>query len=47
MPDDMYFGIRSLIAETDIGSRFDIILVDMTNLEEVERVVKSKPAGLI
>src|SRR5699024_2274952 len=26
MPDDMYFGIRALISETDIGKRFDIAI---------------------
>ncbi|MFA1819444.1 PLP-dependent aspartate aminotransferase family protein [Virgibacillus oceani] len=47
MPDDMYFGIRSLLSETDIKSRFDIAVVDMTDLEEVKRVIDSAPAGLV
>ncbi|UOQ94790.1 PLP-dependent aspartate aminotransferase family protein [Halobacillus shinanisalinarum] len=47
MPNDMYFGIRSLLSETDIGSKFDIVIVDMTNLHEVEKAIKSAPTGLV
>lgn len=47
MPDDMYFGIRDLISETDIGRKFDIAIVDMTNLEEVEKVINKEPTGLV
>lgn len=47
MPDDMYFGIRALISETDIGKRFDIAIADMTNLAEVEKVIQDAPTGLV
>ncbi|GEL76667.1 trans-sulfuration enzyme family protein [Tenuibacillus multivorans] len=47
MPNDMYFGIRSLLSETDIGSKFDIVIVDMTDLDEVEKVIKRAPTGLV
>ncbi|AXF56194.1 PLP-dependent transferase [Salicibibacter kimchii] len=43
MPDDMYHGIRSLLSETDIGSKFDIEIVDMTDLHAVEEAVKNNP----
>ncbi|MFC2946976.1 trans-sulfuration enzyme family protein [Virgibacillus sediminis] len=47
MPNDMYFGIRSLLSETDIGSKFDMVIVDMTDLQEVEEAIKSAPTGLV
>src|SRR5690625_1717116 len=47
MPNDMYFGIRSLIEDTDIGTKFDIVIVDMTDLEEVENALNSAPTGLV
>lgn len=47
MPNDMYFGIRSLIADTDIGKKFDVVIVDMTDLDEVEKALKSAPTGLV
>ncbi|MBM7572994.1 trans-sulfuration enzyme family protein [Aquibacillus albus] len=47
MPNDMYFGIRSLLSKTDIGSKFDIVIVDITDLHEVEKVIKRAPTGLV
>lgn len=47
MPSDMYFGIRSLLSDTDIGTNFDIEIVDMTNLNNVEKAIKRAPTGLI
>ncbi|RAZ93068.1 cystathionine gamma-synthase [Mesorhizobium hawassense] len=47
LPDDMYFGIRSLIRETDIGRRFEFVPIDMRNLERVRTVVQDKPTGLV
>ena len=47
MPDDMYFGIRSLLSDTDIGSKFDTVMVDMTDLQEVEKAIKDAPTGLV
>ncbi|MCV9938313.1 PLP-dependent transferase [Boseaceae bacterium BT-24-1] len=46
LPDDIYFGVRSLLNETDIGKRFDWDVVDMTNLTAV-REACSKPTGLV
>lgn len=47
LPDDMYFGVLTLLNETDIGRRFDIVTVDMSNLEELKEAVESEAAGLI
>lgn len=47
MPDDMYFGVRSLLSQTDIGRRFDIVTVDMTNLDEVQQAVENEDTGII
>ncbi|RUX08696.1 PLP-dependent transferase [Mesorhizobium sp. M8A.F.Ca.ET.059.01.1.1] len=47
LPDDMYFGIRSLIRETDIGRRFEFVPIDMRNLDRVRTVVQDKPTGLV
>lgn len=46
LPDDIYFGVRSLLNETDVGTRFDWVAVDMTNLEAV-RAACSQPTGLV
>jgi cystathionine gamma-synthase len=47
MPDDMYHGIRSLLADTDIGTHFDVAFVDMTDLAQVEEAIKQAPTGLV
>ena len=47
LPDDMYFGVLTLLNETDIGRRFDIVTVDMSNLEELRAAVESEATGLI
>lgn len=47
LPDDMYFGVLTLLKETDIGRRFDIVTVDMSNLEELRAAVESEATGLI
>ncbi|WP_337970181.1 trans-sulfuration enzyme family protein [Virgibacillus salexigens] len=47
MPDDIYFGIRSLLSDTDIGTNFDIEIVDMTDLNNVEKAIKRAPTGLV
>jgi cystathionine gamma-synthase len=46
LPDDMYFGIRGLLDETDIGSRFECSVVDMTDLAAVEASC-TQPAGIV
>ncbi|PBC00721.1 cystathionine gamma-synthase [Mesorhizobium sp. WSM3860] len=47
LPDDMYFGIRSLIKETDIGHRFEFVPIDMRDLDRLRTVVRDKPNGLV
>ncbi|QKY70730.1 PLP-dependent aspartate aminotransferase family protein [Lentibacillus sp. CBA3610] len=47
MPNDMYYGIRSLLSDTDIGTNFDIDVIDMTDLNQVEEAVKRVPTGLV
>ncbi|ALX48624.1 trans-sulfuration enzyme family protein [Lentibacillus amyloliquefaciens] len=47
MPSDMYFGIRSLLSDTDIGTNFDFDIVDMTNLNNVEKAINRAPTGLV
>lgn len=46
LTDDIYFGVRSLLNETDVGTRFEWAAVDMTNLEAV-RAACSQPTGLV
>ncbi|RWJ58154.1 MAG: PLP-dependent transferase [Mesorhizobium sp.] len=47
VPDDMYFGIRSLIEETDIGRRFEFVAVDMRDLGNLQAAVTDAPPGLV
>ncbi|MBM7049268.1 PLP-dependent aspartate aminotransferase family protein [Rhizobium lusitanum] len=47
VPDDMYFGIRSLIEETDIGRRFEFVAVDMRDLDRLRAAVTDAPTGLV
>ncbi|HUA79630.1 MAG TPA: PLP-dependent aspartate aminotransferase family protein [Dyella sp.] len=47
VPDDMYFGIRSLIEETDIGERFEFVAVDMRDLAALHRAVSAAPTNLV
>lgn len=47
LPDDMYFGVLTLLNETDISKKFDIVSADMTNLNALKDVVESEPTGLI
>ncbi|WP_192182562.1 trans-sulfuration enzyme family protein [Mesorhizobium amorphae] len=47
VPDDMYFGIRSLIDETDIGHRFDFVAVDMRDMDALRAAVGAAPTGLV
>jgi cystathionine gamma-synthase len=37
LPDDMYFGIRSLLGETHFGRHLTVVSVDMTDLAAVAR----------
>lgn len=47
VPDDMYFGIRSLIEETDIGQRFEFVAIDMRDLDALRTAVTAAPTGLV
>lgn len=47
VPDDMYFGIRSLIDETDIGRRFEFVGVDMRDLDVLRTTLGAAPTGLV
>lgn len=47
VPDDMYFGIRSLIDETDIGARFEFVPVDMRDLDALRIAVSGGDTGLV
>ena len=47
LPDDMYFGVLTLLNDTGISSKFDIVSTDMTDLSALREVVQSEPTGLI
>ncbi|MFO1187586.1 MAG: PLP-dependent aspartate aminotransferase family protein [Alphaproteobacteria bacterium] len=47
VPDDMCYGIRSLIDETDVGKRFDFVAVDMRDLEALSGAIGAAPTGLV
>jgi cystathionine gamma-synthase len=47
VPDDMYFGIRALIAETDIGRRFEFIPANMRDLDSLRSIVRTARRGLV
>lgn len=36
-----------MLMETDIGRRFDIVTVDMTDLDKVKSTIESEPTGLV
>lgn len=47
LPNDMYFGIRSLLNDTQFGRKLEVISVDMTDLPAVERACEQhKPATI-
>lgn len=45
--EDMYFGIRSLIDETDIGRRFEFVTVDMCDLARLRAALDEAPTRLV
>jgi cystathionine gamma-synthase len=47
VPADMYFGIRSLIDETDIGRRFQFVAVDMRDLHALQAAVSAAATSLV
>lgn len=46
LPDDMYFGIRSLLNETGLGTQFAWVAVDMTDPAGVEAACQA-PTGMV
>lgn len=46
LPDDMYFGVLTLLNETDIGRRFEIVTANMSDPDELKAVVSEKAPGL-
>jgi cystathionine gamma-synthase len=47
LPRDMYFGIRSLLAETAFGRTLDTVVVDMADLAAVEAACRASKPGII
>ena len=47
VPDDMYFGIRSLIAATEVGRRFEFVTVDMRDLDALAATLRASPTSLV
>lgn len=47
LPEDMYFGIRSLLNETQFGRKLEVVSVDMTDFSAVERVCEEHKPGII
>jgi cystathionine gamma-synthase len=47
LPKDMYFGIRSLLAETEFGRKLEVVTVDMADLSAVERVCEEAKPGIV
>jgi cystathionine gamma-synthase len=47
LPKDMYFGVRSLLVETEFGRTLDVVMVDMADLAAVERVCDEAKPGIV
>lgn len=47
VPDDMYFGIRSLITQTEVGRRFEFVAVDMRDLDALTVTLRAAPTALV
>lgn len=47
LPDDMYFGIRSLLKDTQFGRNLQVVSVDMTNLSAVGQACERHKPGII
>jgi cystathionine gamma-synthase len=46
-PADMYFGVRSLLSETEFGRKLDAVSVDMTDLAALERACRKGGTGIV
>ena len=47
LPADIYFGVRSLVAKTDIGRNFDTAIVDLTDLDQFRATLADGGASLV
>lgn len=47
VPRDMYFGVRALIDQTDLGERFDFTAADMTDLDGLRTVLSSGQTSIV
>lgn len=47
LPQDMYFGIRSLLTDTEFGRKLNVMFVDMTDLPAIERACAGRAIGAI
>lgn len=47
LPNEMYFGVKLLIEKTDIGQRFDIVTIDMTDDDALKTAINEKPTGIV
>lgn len=47
LPNEMYFGVKLLIEKTDIGQRFDIVTIDMTDGEALKTAINEKPTDIV
>jgi cystathionine gamma-synthase len=47
LPEDMYYGVRSLLAQTAFGRALDVIFVDMADLAAVERACREATPGVV
>lgn len=47
LPTDMYFGIRSMLADTGFGRSLDCIAVDMTDASAVSAVCSERPPSIV
>ena len=47
LPNEMYFGVKLLIEKTDIGQRFDIVTIDMTDGDALKTAINEKPTGIV
>ena len=47
LPQDMYFGIRSLLTGTEFGRKLDVVSVDMTDPSAVEHACQETKLGIV
>lgn len=47
LPQDMYFGIRSMLTDTAFGRSLETVVVDMTDLSAVETACREGKPGIV